>query len=353
MSGQIFISYRRDDSSGWAGRLYDHLNAHFASSQIFMDVDNLDPGVDFVEAIEKSVGSCDVLIAVIGRRWLISSDEEGGRRLDNQEDFVRIEIATALKRGIRVIPVLVEDASMPRPRELPDDLKSLSRRNALEVSHNRFKADSELLTRAIERVLEAEQRQREEKERLEAEPLRGREEDERQSLRRESEEEKWQFLRRQREQRERMGAGRVERAEEEPSEAVFDVFLCHNSDDKPAVREISRKLAEKNIKSWLDEEQIRPGISWQTELGERIRTIKSAAVFIGKSGVGPWQDQEIQAFLSEFMKRQCPVIPAVLASAKTTPELPWTLQNRHCVDFRVSDPDPLEQLIWGITGKRP
>jgi formylglycine-generating enzyme required for sulfatase activity len=154
MSGQIFISYRRDDSSAWAGRLYDGLSRHFVSNQIFMDVDAIEPGVDFVEAIEKSVGSCEALIAVIGKRWLISSDEEGGRRLDNPEDSVRIEIVTALKRGIRVIPVLVDGASMPRSRDLPDDLKSLARRNALEVSHNRFRADLERLIGAVERAVE-------------------------------------------------------------------------------------------------------------------------------------------------------------------------------------------------------
>jgi hypothetical protein len=154
MSGPIFISYRRDDSSASAGRLYDGLKRHFASNQIFMDVDSLDLGVDFIEAIEEGVGSCDVLIAVIGKSWLISSDEEGRRRLDNPEDFVRIEIATALKRNIRVIPVLVDGASMPRSGDLPDDLKSLIRRNALEVSHNRFRTDSERLLVAVERALE-------------------------------------------------------------------------------------------------------------------------------------------------------------------------------------------------------
>jgi hypothetical protein len=107
MSGQIFISYRRDDASYPAGRLYDRLSAHFLQNQIFIDVDNLEPGTDFVEAIERSVGSCDALIAVIGKRWIVSSDEEGKRRLDNPDDFVRLEIATALKRNIRVIPVFV------------------------------------------------------------------------------------------------------------------------------------------------------------------------------------------------------------------------------------------------------
>ena len=98
MGGPIFISYRIDDSQASAGRLYDRLHSHFASNRIFMDVANLAPGVDFVDAIEKSVSSCDALIAVIGRDWLVSSDEKGRRRLDNAEDFVRIEIATALKR---------------------------------------------------------------------------------------------------------------------------------------------------------------------------------------------------------------------------------------------------------------
>jgi hypothetical protein len=134
---------------------------------------------------------------------------------------------------------------------------------------------------------------------------------------------------------------------------IFDVFLCHNSEDKPAVREISQKLAGRNIKPWLDEEQIRPGTSWQTELEQQIRNIKSAAVFVGESGLGPWQDPEIQALLSQFVERECPVIPVVLPSAKTTPELPWTLANLHWVDFRVTNPDPLKKLIWGITGEKP
>ena len=133
----------------------------------------------------------------------------------------------------------------------------------------------------------------------------------------------------------------------------FDVFLCHNSEDKPVVREISRKLVEKNIKPWLDEDEIRPGTSWQIALGRQIEIIRSAAVFVGASGVGPWQNQEIQALLSQFVKRECPVIPVVLPSAKTTPDLPWTLENLHCVDFRVTYPDPLQQLIWGITGEKP
>ena len=141
MSGQIFISYRRDDSSAWAGRLSDRLSDLFPSNEIFMDVDSVDLGEDFVNTIEKTVGSCDVLIAVIGKGWLTSGDQEGKRRLENSEDYVRIEIETALRRNIRVIPVLVDGASMPQSRDLPDDLRALARRNALQLSHDRFRSD--------------------------------------------------------------------------------------------------------------------------------------------------------------------------------------------------------------------
>jgi TPR repeat protein len=165
MSGQIFISYRRGDASFPAGRLYDRLSERFPHNQIFLDVD-LDLGVDFAKAIEESVASCDVLLAVIGKQWLSSADEKGRRRLDNPEDFVRLEIGTALKRGIRVIPVLVEGALMPQSDQLPEDLKLLVRRNALNVSHERFRADSERLINSVVRALEGVQG--EEQERVES-----------------------------------------------------------------------------------------------------------------------------------------------------------------------------------------
>ena len=141
-----------------------------------------------------------------------------------------------------------------------------------------------------------------------------------------------------------------------PQAEVFDVFLCHHGEDKPHIREIAQKLAAQNIKAWLDEEQIRPGTSWQTALGEQIENIGAAAVFVGESGIGPWQLQEIQALLSQFVARRCPVIPVILPSAKEIPKLPWTLANLHYVDFRATNGtpfDPLRQLIWGITGKKP
>ena len=138
---RIFISYRRIDSAGYAGRIYDRLVASFGKGAVFMDVDTIEGGTDFIKVLEDAVQSCDVLIALIGRQWLSIKDKNGKRRLDSPEDFVRIEIATALKRNIRVIPVLVDGVEMPHPTELSENLKALARRNALQVNHHSFNPD--------------------------------------------------------------------------------------------------------------------------------------------------------------------------------------------------------------------
>ncbi len=152
VGSRIFISYRRDDASAYAGRLYDGLSLRFPD-QVFMDVDTIEPGVDLVERIEESVGSADVLIAVIGRDWASAVDEDGQRRLEQPDDFVRLEVATALERNIRVIPVLVGGASYPHADELPDDLDGLTRRNGLELSDFDWKGGTQRLVEAIEGVL--------------------------------------------------------------------------------------------------------------------------------------------------------------------------------------------------------
>jgi hypothetical protein len=134
-----------------------------------MDLDAIALGEDFIEAIETTVAKCDVLIAVIGNNWLTSKDERGGRRLDNPDDFVRMEIGTALKRKIRVIPVLVDGALMPRADDLPEDLSPLVRRNALAITNTSFEGDCQRLMAAIRQVLEKGAAEQREKERLEAE----------------------------------------------------------------------------------------------------------------------------------------------------------------------------------------
>jgi HAD superfamily hydrolase (TIGR01509 family) len=152
MSGKVFISYRRDDSSGYAHAVYNKLCEHLGQSQIIFDVDTIEPGIDFIEFIEKALGTCDVLIALIGRSWLTVSDTRG-RKIDNPNDLVRLEIATALRRNIRLIPALLEGAHMPRADELPEDIQSLMRRNAIEISNSRFNTDMNILIRALSDIL--------------------------------------------------------------------------------------------------------------------------------------------------------------------------------------------------------
>ncbi len=149
----IFINYRRDDAPGVAGRLFDHLALKFSRRSLFMDVDAMKPGMDFAEQLDSQVSQCRVLLAVIGPRWLDAKDQGGHRRLDSDKDYVRIELASALKRAIPVIPVLVDGAVMPPEDSLSDDLKPLARRHALELRHTRFDADADAIVHALETVV--------------------------------------------------------------------------------------------------------------------------------------------------------------------------------------------------------
>ncbi|MEK6478816.1 toll/interleukin-1 receptor domain-containing protein [Catalinimonas sp. 4WD22] len=150
---KIFISYRRQDTAGESGRLADSLKQHYDPSQIFMDIDTIEPGVDFVDVINRGVSSCEVLLAIIGPDWVNITDAQGNRRLDDENDFIRLEIATALKRNIRVIPVLVDGAKMPTREQLPADLATLSRRNAHEISNTRWSYDVQQLLKILEKVI--------------------------------------------------------------------------------------------------------------------------------------------------------------------------------------------------------
>jgi len=150
MLGGVFISYRREDSGGFAGRIYDRLTGRLGRDAVFFDVDNIPAGLDFVDVLSDRVGKCDALVAVIGKTWNPVKDNRP--RLDDPGDFVRVEIEAALNRGVRVIPVLVDGAAMPRTEDLPDSLKKLTRRQGIEISHTRFDSDVERLTEALSEI---------------------------------------------------------------------------------------------------------------------------------------------------------------------------------------------------------
>src|SRR5580704_14457074 len=153
MTGKIFINYRRGDEPGFTHALLGRLEQAFPAERLFIDVDNIPAGEDFVRALESQVSQCDALLAVIGNGWLDARDKRGNRRLDDPNDFVRIEIESALRLGKRVIPVLVHEARMPRPDELPEAIRPLATRNAVRLTHERFRADVQGLIKALQGAL--------------------------------------------------------------------------------------------------------------------------------------------------------------------------------------------------------
>jgi beta-lactam-binding protein with PASTA domain len=150
----VFISYRRELDAGWAPWLYDKLSEQFGANRIFMDLDSIAAGDDFVEVITRSVASCRVLIALIGKSWTGALDAGGRRRLDDPADFVRLEIETALRHGIRVIPLLIDGATMPAPAELPATLAPITHRQALTLTATHRRYDAEHLVEAVKRALD-------------------------------------------------------------------------------------------------------------------------------------------------------------------------------------------------------
>lgn len=150
---KIFINYRRKDSAGYAGRLYDRLARHFGDEHVFMDIDQIEPGEVFDNVIQEKLKAVQAAVVLIGPRWLDIAEANGQRRLDDPEDRVRLEIATLLERDIRVIPVLVGGAALPKSTQLPECLVPLTRRQAIEITDHRFHADAERLIQSLERVI--------------------------------------------------------------------------------------------------------------------------------------------------------------------------------------------------------
>ena len=155
MTGSVFINYRRDDEPNFAMLLYTRLERKFSSDHLFMDIDSIMPGDDFVRILRENVEKCDVVLSVIGKNWLDARDDAGNRRLDNPDDFVRIELEQAFELGKRIIPILVGNANMPRREDLPDSLRPLATRHAVRFLPDRFRFDAENLERALDRVLAA------------------------------------------------------------------------------------------------------------------------------------------------------------------------------------------------------
>jgi len=157
---KIFINYRRDDDPHAAGRIYEMLTQYFHPQEIFMDVDKLELGEDFPTILEKAIDECAIMLTVIGRNWLSARDQSGGRRLDNQHDFVRREIALALAKDKCVIPVLIEQTPMPLEQDLPEGIRALARRNARRILHDGFRNGADALAKDLRRLTHPDDQER-------------------------------------------------------------------------------------------------------------------------------------------------------------------------------------------------
>src|SRR5262249_54634250 len=145
----VFISYRREDSADTARRIFDGLAARLGADRVFIDAVTLEPGQDFAAAIQEKIGFCDAVIAVIGPRWLTCTGPDGRRRLDDADDWVRLEIASALSQDVKVIPALVDGADLPDVRHLPPPLKDLTNHQAIDLRRDQFARDLERLEQAL------------------------------------------------------------------------------------------------------------------------------------------------------------------------------------------------------------
>ena len=145
----IFLSYRRADTGGYAGRLADSLERHFGKGSVFQDVETIVPGSNFMQTIDAAIARCDVLAVLIGDTWLAERNANGGMRLNDPDDFVRLEVAAGLRAKTHVIPVLVEGTAMPTETDLPADLKPLARIQALELSDTRWEYDVQRLAQVV------------------------------------------------------------------------------------------------------------------------------------------------------------------------------------------------------------
>jgi chemotaxis protein histidine kinase CheA len=284
---RIFLNYRREDSSGYAGRLYDDLADRLTDCDVFIDIDKIEPGADFVDVIDRALDGCDVVLAVMGKQWLSIADSKGRRRLDDPDDYVRLELEAALARGMRLIPVRVQGAEMPSSADLPESLRGLARRQAVEISDHRWRYDVDTLTSRLEQLsAAAQQHVREEQEQIASEEA-ARFADKEAARRRAAQEQA---------ERERADRERLEREKTELERAVRQQAERERKEREQAAREESerrraaareeerrRKEAERAKKERLKRERAAAAVASEREPARRLR---KPAALVGAGLVG-------------------------------------------------------------------
>jgi hypothetical protein len=319
---KVFVSYSHKDSK-YLERLLPHLKYYEQNKLIDYWADTMiKPGANWREEIKEALASAKVAVLLISIDFLVSPFI-----VDNELPPL---LAAARDEGVAILPVIL------RPCMLPKSLSQFQAVNSPSTPLTKMKGyqREELWVNVAKAIVDALGSQT--------------------SVDTSSHEPRSRIL------EEMEHAADVQRHREAINSVIqgkiatrdFDVFVCYSDKDQPAVKEIALKLKERGILPWLDEWEVLPGQLWLRLIEKDIKQIKSAAVFIGKSGIAPWNELESEAILRKFVQRGCPVIPIILEDAPERPEVPLFLANRTWVDFRKREPDPMERLIWGITGRR-
>ena len=329
---KIFITYRRDDAAGYAQAIHSQLIQHFSKDQVFMDIDTLQPGVDFVRVIENAVGEIDVLLVLIGKRWA-TVGSGATSRLNDPKDFVRLEISTALARDINVIPVLVDGMTMPSAETLPESLKSLSRRNAIEISNTRFNYDVDRLITEVRKVLDTTEAQRKgEGGRRHWEAEARRIEEERNRAQREAEQRRLEFKEGQRTDDEGWDRAAVETGK---------IFFSYARADSEFVLKLAEELRSIGTNLWLDQLDIPGGTRWDDAVEEALHASPCLLVVLSPASVTSDNVKDETSFGLENRKTIVPVLYKDCA-------IPFRLKRLQYIDFRVGYDDGFKRLVQAL-----
>jgi hypothetical protein len=343
MATEIFICYRRGDSAGYTRAIEDRIKRDLGDV-LFVDVDAVPLGVNFVKFLREEVARCAVLLAVIGDRWLDARDEDGTRRLDNPNDFVRVEIGAALRRNIPVIPILLDGVKIPRANQLPNDLEELAVRNALDVRHASFHNDMNKLVRELKRQLEVREDRRN---RVEAEAQRQAGEDGQVEAQRQADE----------------GRGRWTAGETRSGAQIYISYRRMDNlppPDNPnslgfvdyLLRQLRYELQQlgANAIVWKDRLLIEPGDVWSEAVLNAI--LKEADLFIvilsNNYIKSNWLERELAAIASKQSKRSKQYI-IFRVDKQNVPEnqVPEVLQRIMAVRFYREDvAGHVDEFFW-------
>jgi hypothetical protein len=283
---RVHVTYRRADSSAHAGRLYDALAERFGRDQVFVDIDAVQPGLDFTDVIDRTLEESDVVLVVIGRGWLHSTDAQGRRRLENPDDFVRLELERALDRNIPVIPVLVQGASMPSPDELPSSIRGLADRQALELSDVRWHQGVETLVNALEGIGHA------------------------------------------------TPEGSAEVVPQELAPAHGHAFVSYASEDRPEVFAFVDRLRERSIPVWIDDGDIDAALLWGEVIVEAIEHCAAFVVMLSEAAAASNNVVREIVLASEFSK---PIVPLLLEPVEVPRSMRYQLAGIHRIDLFAHD----------------